>query len=149
MSDTNTLAVCDTKIEEATMEKGQEMSDAEQWIPAHGSERLALALALGELGQSLAVYRSERLAVERPGWQFRHEERMRDRRNASHSDLRELEAERVAGHDETQLAQCRHACDTCGKVGRCSPGCDAERDVTTWSTCLADSWGGRPIFRMI
>ena len=131
------------------MEKDLEMAEAESWIPANGSERLRLALELGELEHSMAVYRDERLEVERPGFRFRRAERIRDRRNASIDDLRSLEAERAAGHDETQLAQCRYACDTCGKVGRCSHGCDAERDMSTWSTCLTDTWCGRPIYRPI
>ena len=52
------------------MERDLEHGEAEAWIPANGSERLRLALALGEIDRTLAVYRDERLAVERPGWQF-------------------------------------------------------------------------------
>jgi hypothetical protein len=42
----------------------------EDWIREHGSERLKLILEEGFLSQSMGVYRDERLAQERPGWQW-------------------------------------------------------------------------------
>lgn len=38
------------------------------WVEEHGSERLRKALRLGLLGQSLGVYKTERLALECPGY---------------------------------------------------------------------------------
>lgn len=46
------------------------LAEAEAWIAAHGSARLRKIFDGGFLGVSLAVYRDERLAIERPGWAF-------------------------------------------------------------------------------
>lgn len=45
-------------------------ADAERWIGEHGSARLRRIVSEGFLADSVAVYRDERLAVERPGWQW-------------------------------------------------------------------------------
>ncbi len=148
MSDTNTLAVSDTKIEECEgMEKNMEMAEAEAWIPSHGSERLQLALATGELARALAVYRDERLEHERPGFLFAaYDQETRERINATLDNLRALAAERALGHGGARLEQFAKMCRLCGAVGRCRRLCDRERE---WTTCLADKWNDRPIYRPI
>lgn len=73
--------------------KKQEMLD---WIAAHGSERLKLAVKLGMLDNSMGIYRDERLAKERPGWQWdRDEDKERGRINPGLDELRYLEDERA------------------------------------------------------
>lgn len=43
----------------------------EAWVRKFGSARLQKALATGLLGQSLGVYRDERLALELPLWEWK------------------------------------------------------------------------------
>jgi hypothetical protein len=50
--------------------KRRELLEAEEWVRAHGSTRLKKAAQLDVLESSLGVYRDERLAAERPGWQW-------------------------------------------------------------------------------
>ena len=51
----------------------------EEWIAAHGSERLRRCIAEGL--ECEAVYRDERLAAERPGWRFLDGTKLEDARN--------------------------------------------------------------------
>lgn len=46
------------------------IADAAVWVDEFGSTRLQKAKALGLLSASKGVYRAERLAKERPGWEF-------------------------------------------------------------------------------
>lgn len=77
--------------------------EAERWIAAHGSERLRRLVE--EEIEHQAAYRSERLAVERPGWRWAanvsgdHSEP----RNATTSALELLDAARAAGEPEAEL----------------------------------------------
>jgi hypothetical protein len=48
--------------------KEKDMEEAATWIREHGTPRLRKALDLNLLSSSMAVYRDERLAEERPGW---------------------------------------------------------------------------------
>jgi hypothetical protein len=52
------------------VEQAVEFAVTIEWVRAHGSERLRRILDDGYLPNSVAVYRDERLAVERPGWRW-------------------------------------------------------------------------------
>jgi len=65
------------------------------WIEAHGSDRLRMIVAEGYLDASVAVYRDERLAFDRPGWQWdtkwlKGESEFQDVLNPSLEDLQWL-----------------------------------------------------------
>lgn len=47
-----------------------DLTEMEKWVQDHGSPRLKKSYAAGLLPVSKGVYRSERLALERPGWRF-------------------------------------------------------------------------------
>jgi hypothetical protein len=73
------------KIAAATTER-------EAWVREHGSEHLKTILDEGLLENSLAIYRDERLAKERPGWIWDNtwldgEVELRDPRNPIPEDL--------------------------------------------------------------
>jgi hypothetical protein len=44
------------------------VAERNEWIQAHGSDRLKMILEEGMIETSMAVYRDEKLAVDRPGW---------------------------------------------------------------------------------
>jgi hypothetical protein len=52
------------------VEQAVELAETAAWIRVHRSARLRRILADGYLADSLAVYRDERLALERPGWRW-------------------------------------------------------------------------------
>jgi hypothetical protein len=59
------MATLDERIE---ADRASEEAERRRWIEEHGSERLRRCLAEGiEHG---AIYRDERLALERPGWRW-------------------------------------------------------------------------------
>ncbi len=121
-------------------------ADAEiiAWIRQHGSERLRLALDLGELPRSLAIYRDERLALERPGWAWLGEARTRERRNASLAELRALADERAADGG-AELIQIWEPC-LCGYGGE--GHCDGDRCAGAfWYSAITRAFIGRPIYR--
>ncbi len=65
-------AAAKTAAEKAEAEKAAKAAlaraDMEAWIAAHGSERLRRCVAEGI--ECAAAYRDERLALERPGWEW-------------------------------------------------------------------------------
>ena len=70
-------------------------AEREAWVVVHGSERLRAALVLGLLAECDAVYCDERLAVERPGWEWEPESvEVQALRNPSVEQLSELAAAR-------------------------------------------------------
>jgi hypothetical protein len=76
--------------------------EAEAWASKHGSERLRRIVQEGFLADSLAVYRDERLAKERPGWRWASEAPGKDRgdpRNPPLEALQLLEQARAAQPD--------------------------------------------------
>ena len=62
----------------------------EDWVREHGSERLRAALALGLLAECNVVYCDERLAVERPGWEWEPE--LAERKEVRNPTLPQLQA---------------------------------------------------------
>jgi len=56
--------------EQEAREAEAQVKAMEDWVREHGSERLKLILEEGFLSQSMGVYRDERIAQERPGWQW-------------------------------------------------------------------------------
>jgi hypothetical protein len=88
-------------------------ADRDAWIAAHGSERLRLALAHGMAGQSLGVYRDERLAHELPGWLWADRElEVSPVHNPSLAGLRELaSAPAVASAPTATLVKVRQESD--------------------------------------
>lgn len=55
---------------DAYVKERDELQAARAWVQEFGSTRLKKAAALGLLGNSLSVYRDERLALEHPGWKW-------------------------------------------------------------------------------
>ncbi len=51
-------------------QKAELLQEAENWANQHGSSRLKKIVEEGFLPTSLPVYREERLALARPGWQY-------------------------------------------------------------------------------
>ena len=79
------------------------------WVQVHGSERLRLALTAGLLDSSIRAYEAERLAVERPGWEFDTDERVKigDIRNPNEKALRALLEARAVYGESVQLCYAR------------------------------------------
>jgi hypothetical protein len=46
------------------------LEEARDWAARHGSSRLRKAAVAGVIGESLGIYRDERLRAERPGWMW-------------------------------------------------------------------------------
>jgi hypothetical protein len=46
------------------------LEEARDWAARHGSSRLKKAAVAGVIGESLGIYRDERLRAERPGWMW-------------------------------------------------------------------------------
>jgi len=83
---------------DAARERAQRdyLEEATAWILAHGSARLRAILEHGYLADSHAVYREERLAVDRPGWQWDDDDgKNLEPRNPTLEALRLLEKARV------------------------------------------------------
>jgi len=88
----------------------REQAEIHAWIAEHGSERLRRIVAADLLDTSMAVYRDERLAQERPGWIWADQLTDRDwdtdrltsePRNVSEPALDLLETARTAASDAT------------------------------------------------
>lgn len=104
--------------EKAAAEKAA-AEEAAAWIEAHGSQRLCRLLDEGI--ELRAVYRDERLAMERPGWQWRDDVgKLHEPRNASTEALAMLDVARdILPQDERASAKlhwwtveaCDHDCD--------------------------------------
>jgi hypothetical protein len=58
------------QVLDAERKKRAEIGEAKEWAMTHGSKRLRKAVEAEVLDSSLAVYRDERLAAERPGWRW-------------------------------------------------------------------------------
>jgi DNA-binding protein H-NS len=106
------------RAEEKEREQAQFVADAKQWIAENGSERLHLIVEHDFLDESLNVYRDERLAQERPGWQYwdkwceknldegcdPDDVELRDVRNPSLDALRALSEEKKVHGDDVDMA---------------------------------------------
>lgn len=81
-----------------------EFDDAEvqPWVMAHGSERLLKARQAHLLDASKGVYRAERLAMERPGWNYL------DLENLTHKERKDRYTE-VSNPTEDELDALLHA----------------------------------------
>jgi hypothetical protein len=82
---------------------GNELDDAAAWIAAgNGSPQLRRISSTGYLADSLAVYRRDRLAAERPGWRFVEAglDEILDIRNPTELELDVLAAARPYGWEE-------------------------------------------------
>lgn len=78
---------------QAAVNEAKSVVEAAIWTREHGSQRLRRIAEAGLLSSSLAVYRDERLALERPGWRWESSipgER-KDIRNASEEALNLLD----------------------------------------------------------
>lgn len=83
----------------ADEEIAREIAARDEWIAAHGSKRLKLAAQEGIECQ--AIYRDERLALERPGWRWSADYRgeYSDPRNPTLEALESLELARKVAPD--------------------------------------------------
>ena len=93
--------------EEREENKVWELREAEAWVdadPGHGSARLRKAHKLGLLGQSMTVYREERLGLELgAAWRFlKPNDRLEDVVNPTYKDMGRLEAIRE-DHPKAEL----------------------------------------------
>jgi hypothetical protein len=66
-------------VKKTLLGEWRKRADAEitAWIQVHGSPRLRKAVEVGLLSQIRGAYRSERLAIDLPGWVFLSEEQQR------------------------------------------------------------------------
>jgi len=80
----------------AAQEKAQEEADRAAWIEAHGSPRLKRLAAEGI--EYMATYRDERLAIERPDWEWKP-------RNLYLSEPRNAPLEAIALLDEARKTE--------------------------------------------
>src|SRR5690606_11865067 len=99
---------------ERTKRQGEEAerSERQTWIEKHGSSRLKRLAKEGI--ECLAVYRDERLAVERPGWRWANEVpgNASDPRNPPEEALDLLDLARQTAPDaELQYSTVRHSHD--------------------------------------
>jgi hypothetical protein len=78
-------------------------ADRSEFVRTQGSARLQLAAALGMLEESDAVYRGERLAAERPGWEWGSD--YSNRQDCLNPSLEQLQAlaEARASYGEVDL----------------------------------------------
>ena len=106
------------------------------WIAAHGSVRLRLAVEAELLDQSLAVYRDERLAVERPGWEWDLTAEEEEVLNPSEAELRALIRARKIDPD-VRLMSVRGADD------------EETGEVHRWEHALQSDFLGREILHTI
>lgn len=121
------------RAKERAAEKAREERDA--WIRAHGSERLRLALDLGEISNAWGAYRDERLAVERPGWEWDHTDKEDDRLNPSLDELRALAEARKTDPDvRLQSLPTDKEDEDCNVI---------------WAPALASRFLGKPILRWL
>jgi hypothetical protein len=59
------------------------LPEMEKWVQDHGSSRLRKAALAGLLHTCQAIYREERITLERPGWSFLVDVQVKDIRNPS------------------------------------------------------------------
>jgi hypothetical protein len=79
-------------VKKTLSDERRKRADAEiaAWIKEHGSPRLKKAVEAGILWQIRGAYRSERLAIELPGWMFLSDEKqdhISDRLNPSENEI--------------------------------------------------------------
>lgn len=153
-----------TELNERDRAKLQELIEAEAWLKeGHGSSRLRGIAEAGLLYLSLAVYRFERLAFERPelSWKFATEKTEEIR----HPQLPELqaleEARKVSTTVELRFLRRKHRHgDSCRRVftaaygwtWNCPGGQGAPRSGKRWDhhgPVLVDVWRGRAIIHYL
>jgi hypothetical protein len=71
--------------------KRDELAEAREWIEVNGSTRLRKIVDAGLLSASLAVYRTERIELERPGWFVWEPEALRNVINPSEAQVDALQ----------------------------------------------------------
>lgn len=132
---------------EESARKAAAIADRAAWIAEHGSERLRLALSLGQEAAVHKSYLGERLAMELPGWRFSSAasdiDMEEDPREPTMEALRALRDAHTAGlqravelvwlTSEEQVERGEDGCRTGDVIA--ATGCEA----------LAATWQGRRI----
>lgn len=113
-------------------------AERDAWIAEHGSQRLRLAAQADLLDECAAVYREERLQLDRPGWRLDSSPGCDESEiyNPSEQDLAALIAAR-ADYPDSQIDLCR-----------VRPAEASEYD-DEWDTALKSEYLDRLIYRAI
>lgn len=114
-------AAAEARAAEKAVVVAAEAVERADWIRAHGSERLKLAL---QLGQPTQGYDSERLAIERPGWEWDSDGV--DGEPRSRPDLEALQALAAARKGVTTEAELSTIYPEC--KNDCPAGCTEDSD---------------------
>lgn len=134
------VAAAEREREEKARQEAQAAEERAAWIEAHGSPRLKRLVAEGI--EHDAVYRDERLALERPGWRWDRDVpgSADDPRNAPMSALELLDEARETDPDAELVYWTVHEED--------DEDDDGEPVMVRGYTCVAEFLGRRIVYRV-